>query len=126
MRQPVPPNATVRPALKQRAPARRPAALSGPVLSGLVLSVAVLAAGCASADLQALREAPGFQAGYVDGCETASEQEKSFSTTRVRDAYAFDNDEAYRAGWRRGFMECGDIIPEPKDGGRILGEGGEY
>ena len=96
-------------------------------LRGAALAGVLAAAGCASsADLQELREAPGFQAGYVDGCETASEQEKSFSTRQARDDYAFENDEAYRAGWRRGYMECGDIIPEPKDGGRILGEGGEY
>jgi len=76
--------------------------------------------------MQTLREAPGYQAGYVDGCETAGEREKSFSTKSARDAYAFENDDAYRAGWRRGYMECGDPIPEPKDGGRILGEGGEY
>lgn len=108
--------ATARLAVKNAALARRVA------LGGLALT----AAGCASADLQELQEAPGFQAGYVDGCETAGEEEKSFSTTRTRDTYAFENDEAYRAGWRRGYMECGDIIPEPKDGGRILGEGGTY
>lgn len=98
----------------------------GLVRGGAVAGV-LFAAGCAtSAELQELREAPGFQAGYVDGCETAGEREKSFSTREARDDYAFENDEAYRAGWRRGYMECGDVIPEPKDGGRILGEGGEH
>lgn len=93
----------------------------------LVLSSALLAFGCAStADMQQLREAPGYQAGYVDGCETANETDKSFSTKRTRDAYAFDNDKAYRAGWRQGYMECTSTVPEANDGGRILGEGGEY
>ena len=110
------PNATARLAVKTHR-----------LLRGGAIAGALLVAGCASsADLQELREAPGFQAGYVDGCETAGEREKSFSTREARDDYAFENDEAYRAGWRRGYMECGDIIPEPKDGGRILGEGGEY
>ena len=113
--------ATARPAVKDIAIARR-IGFKGAAFAGLALA----AAGCASADLLELQEAPGFQAGYVDGCDTASEEEKSFSTTRTRDAYAFENDEAYRAGWRRGYMECSDVIPEPKDGGRILGEGGIY
>lgn len=109
-------NATARLVLKHFEPGR-----------ALVLSGALLAFGCAStADLQQLREAPGYQAGYVDGCETANETDKSFSTKRTRDAYAFENDEAYRAGWRQGYMECGNVVPEPNNGGRILGEGGEY
>lgn len=86
-----------------------------------------LLAGCAStADLAALREAPGFSAGYGDGCSTATEEDKSFSTRQTRDAYSFDNDEAYRAGWRQGYLECSNTTPEAKDGGRILGERNEY
>jgi hypothetical protein len=85
------------------------------------------AAGCASsADMAALREAPGYSAGYGDGCSTATEEDKSFSTKQRRDAYAFDNDEAYRAGWRQGYLECSRQTPEPRDGGRILGERNEY
>ena len=84
------------------------------------------AAGCATADMAALREAPGFPAGYGDGCSTATEEDKSFSTKQTRDAYAFKNDEAYRAGWRQGYLECTTQTPEAKDGGRILGERNEY
>ncbi len=84
-------------------------------------------AGCASSlESQELRESPGYQAGYGDGCMTASEEDKSFSTKRTRDPYAFENDKAYRAGWRQGYLECADRIPEAKDGGRILGERNEY
>jgi hypothetical protein len=90
-------------------------------------AAALMLAGCASsADMLALREAPGFQAGYGDGCVTATEEDKSFSTKTTRDAYAFDNDEAYRAGWRQGYLECSNQTPEAKDGGRILGERNEY
>lgn len=89
--------------------------------------MAIFAAGCTTgADLQALREAPGFAAGYGDGCSTATEEDKSFSTKTRRDAYAFENDESYRAGWRQGYLECGNQTPEAKDGGRILGERNEY
>ena len=70
----------------------------------------------------ALREYPSFQAGYGDGCVTSTEEDKSFSTKKSRDAYAFDNDDAYRAGWRQGYMECASQLPEVHDGGRILGE----
>jgi len=91
------------------------------------LITALAAVGCASSlESQALREAPGFHAGYGDGCLTASEADKSFSTKKARDAYAFDNDKAYRAGWRQGYLECASKIPEAKDGGRILGERNEY
>ena len=92
------------------------------------LSAAALAlGGCATGlDAQALRDAPGFQAGYGDGCSTAAEEDKSFSTRKTRDAYEFENDDAYRAGWRQGYLECTNVIPEANDGGRILGERNEY
>ncbi|WDI32243.1 hypothetical protein PUV54_03425 [Hyphococcus flavus] len=94
----------------------------------LLLAASVLAiSGCAStADYQALQASPGFAAGYGDGCSTATEEDKSFSIKRTRDAYAFDNDEGYRAGWRQGYLECAHQTPEAKDGGRILGERNEY
>lgn len=94
------------------------------------LIAALLAAGAAScastADMATLRESPGYSAGYGDGCLTATEEDKSFSSKKERDAYAFKNDEAYRAGWRQGYLECSTQTPEAKDGGRILGERNEY
>ncbi len=93
----------------------------------LVAAGFALVTGCASyADLEALRESPGFAAGYGDGCATATEEDKSFSTKRTRDAYAFDNDEGYRVGWRQGYLECTNQTPDARDGGRILGERNEY
>lgn len=79
-----------------------------------------------NADITALREMPSFQVGYGDGCATSNEEDKSFSTKSERDAYAFDNDEAYRAGWRQGYLECNNRTPDAIDGGRILGERNEY
>ena len=78
-----------------------------------------LIAGCASDS--GLSEEPGYIAGYGDGCATASEQEKSFSTKRVRDSYQFENDRAYRAGWRQGWQQCQSPYRQADDGGRILG-----
>ena len=88
---------------------------------------ALAMAGCASShELQALREHPSFQVGFGDGCHTANEEDKSFSTKSARDAYAFDNDKAYRAGWRQGYLECAPLTPNPNNGGRVLGERNEY
>lgn len=95
------------------------------LLSSLAL-IALLASGCASDDVMALAEEPNYQVGYGDGCVTASEEDKSFSTTRERDEYLFDNDRAYRAGWRQGYLQCGGRASEPNDGGRILGQPNEY
>lgn len=93
----------------------------------LIAAGAALAAGCAAdPKLQALRESPGFQVGYNDGCLTATEENKSFSTKSARDSYAFDNDDAYRAGWRQGYLECSNRTPDAIDGGRILGERNKY
>ena len=92
----------------------------------------IMAAGCTlsacatSADIEALREYPGFQAGYADGCLTSTEEDKSFSTDNSRDAYAFDNDKAYRAGWRQGYLECTSRVPDQNNGGRVLGERDQF
>jgi hypothetical protein len=93
-------------------------------------AVAVLCAfssGCASTE-DGLRRAeePGYQAGYGDGCVTASEQDKSFSTKRARDDYQFESDRAYRAGWRQGYLSCGGNAGQQSDGGLILGRENEY
>lgn len=86
----------------------------------LFLAASAALCACASSD-PALREQPGFTAGFADGCQTAREEEKSFSTKRVRDSEAFDKDDAYRAGWRQGNQECDSPYPDVSDGGRVLG-----
>lgn len=93
---------------------------------GVILAIGA-AAGCSTGNLAELREQPSFHAGFGDGCITANEEDKSFSTKSTRDKYAFENDEAYRAGWRQGWLECGEArTPDAIDGGRILGERNEY
>jgi hypothetical protein len=82
----------------------------------------LLTSGCATGDAAALTNEPSFASGFGDGCATVREEDKSFSTTRVRDPYLFDSDRAYRAGWRQGYAECGERYVEPDTGGRILGE----
>lgn len=95
-------------------------------LTVIVASALALSACASDPELQALREQPSFQVGFGDGCLTANEEDKSFSTKSARDAYAFENDKAYRAGWRQGYLECAPMTPDPNDGGRVLGERNEY
>ena len=89
-----------------------------------MLSMAVLAQACAS-DYARYSEEPSYKSGYGDGCLTATEADKSFSTKRERDDYAFANDKAYAAGWRQGYLQCGGSQRQPNDGGRVLGEENE-
>ncbi len=96
-----------------------------------VLSLAAMlaAGGCAlySETGERLSEQPTYQAGYGDGCSTALEEDKSFSTEKTRDSYLFDNDKAYRAGWRQGYLSCGArSLENESDGGLILGQENEY
>lgn len=90
-------------------------------------AAAALTAGCASnpEDVLMLQDSPSYLVGYNDGCATATEANKSFSTKSYRDADAFDADKAYRSGWRQGYMECSKGTPDVHDGGRILGERGD-
>jgi hypothetical protein len=81
---------------------------------------ALLAACASDGDARLLAEDPAFSAGYGDGCATAIETDKSFSTRRSRDETAFETDRAYRAGWRQGFAQCRDDRSR-NDGGLILG-----
>lgn len=90
-----------------------------------VFAVAAALSACATEDNQRLAEEPTYGRGYSDGCQTASERNKSFSTKTYRDAELFDRDEAYRAGWRHGYQNCNTRVSRSPDGGRILGEEGD-
>jgi len=98
-----------------------------PVFRGLAAFLtAAAAASCVSGQHSSLSELPSFHVGYGDGCATSNEEDKSFSTKTERDKYLFENDEAYRAGWRQGWLQCNNRTPDAIDGGRILGERNEY
>lgn len=93
----------------------------------MMIAAAGLAGACATdPHREALRESPSYAVGYGDGCQTATADETSFSRKQVRDANAFDNDDSYRYGWRQGYLQCANQIPEPENGGRLLGERNEY
>lgn len=90
----------------------------------LPFAAATLLGACAG-DYALYAEQPSFQTGYGDGCVTATEADKSFSTKKQRDDDAFANDKAYAAGWRQGFLQCDGSERSPNDGGRVLGEENE-
>ena len=94
--------------------------------AALFLSAAALAACASDGDMMLLSEDPAYTAGYGDGCATAIEKDKSFSTRRSRDEAAFETSRAYRAGWRQGYIQCGGRTAARNDGGRILGQQNEY
>ncbi len=85
---------------------------------------AALLAACATSS--GLSDEPGYTAGFGDGCATAHELDKSFSTKRVKDDDLFENDRAYRSGWRQGYQECQTPYRRVDDGGRILGDEPEF
>lgn len=73
------------------------------VLAGLTLT----ASGCASPEMtQQVIDGPMYPAGYADGCASAREADRSFSTKVIQDEALFKNDRSYRAGWRQGFSSC--------------------
>lgn len=77
-----------------------------------VAIAAVALASCASGEKDRdLERLPQYQAGYRDGCQTALKRERGFASEIVRNKAAFEQDAAYRAGWRDGSMTCG-----PADG----------
>lgn len=99
-----------------------------PALSRLCLAV-LLAAGlsaCATEDSAKLAEEPNYGLGYSDGCQTATERDKSFSTKTVRDEALFDSDKGYKAGWRQGYLSCGKRSSQSPDGGRVLGQENQH
>lgn len=86
--------------------------------AGLALSLAACAS---SEEARRLAEEPGYPQGFGDGCTTAQEEDKSFSKRRSRDEYLFENDKAYRAGWRQGYLECTSQERQDNFGGVVLG-----
>lgn len=70
----------------------------------LILLCLLPLAACTSA---ALRKSPDFQAGYSDGCASASMQgANKRDTSYTRDENAYQGNKAYRSGWGSGFGAC--------------------
>lgn len=83
-----------------------------PARLALLIPALVLAlSACSTSEDRDLQRLPQYQAGYNDGCRTALDRGRGFAAEITRNKAAFDQDSAYRAGWRDGSMNCG-----PNDG----------
>ena len=70
---------------------------------------ALTLAGCGivfpSARERAMKNTPGFKAGYSDGCASANAQGTNYRNDQVRDP-AYANDRNYQLGWASGHANC--------------------
>lgn len=76
-------------------------------LAAGALAALLGASACQSIDDPALTGDPAFATGYSDGCRTGNARLAGFRQTVTRDEAAWDEKEAYRIGWRRGYNACG-------------------
>jgi len=67
--------------------------------------VAAALAGCAQTS--EYEGSLAFEAGYSDGCRTATARARPFSSDVFLNEEAFEEDAAYRAGWNTGSNTCG-------------------
>lgn len=68
--------------------------------------VAPLLAGCIALGSKASRD-PNFQAGYSDGCASATSNGANYRTGgQIRDDALYKASQTYRSGWGTGFASC--------------------
>lgn len=90
-----------------------------------ILAVAFLALALTACGGNKFDDDPLYDAGFSDGCATGTSRTPGTPVTKpVRDQQAWDQSEAYRAGWKNGYGACtpggrGDIPGSDRDiGGR--------
>ncbi len=70
---------------------------------------------------RAMRKDPAFQAGYSDGCASASARGTDYRDGgRVRDDQLYATSKPYRAGWSAGYSVCNNQYnpnPNPNTNG---------
>lgn len=82
--------------------------------SGLGVLAIVLLTGCTGAALTPIGEVPpgseAYQQGYVDGClsgrRDAEPEYYKLSMRASKNPTRFENDEAYRGGWKEAYARC--------------------
>jgi len=71
-------------------------------------SIALSLSACTTNSTPPIMAANGlYQTGYIDGCKTAKARSKLFDQTVVRDDTAYAKEANYKAGWNKGFRDCG-------------------
>ena len=74
------------------------------------LAVLLLGA-CATTDVTETADGGYYPVGYSDGCASAGEAGKAFSSKTIRDKTLFETYSSYRSGWRQGYQACGRTSP---------------
>lgn len=90
--------------------------------------LALALTGCASSS--AYKDEPNYQIGYSQGCSSATNMVPGDASTITRDENAYANDDAYRAGWKKGFNACKvhtrNSVDMPSSAGRGTGPDGGF
>lgn len=87
-----------------------------PALAAGTLACLVALGGCSTpGKTRQAMDGPMYPAGYADGCASAREAEKPFSTEVIQDRNMYRDDPSYATGWRQGYSACGrnDNSPAP-------------
>ena len=90
------------------------------IKASLGICAALAVAGCVSPTAPDFDGSAFYQAGYGDGCSTAVEGDKSFSTKLIRNEALYKTDEGYRSGWRQGYAACNENAR--RDDGDLRGQ----
>jgi hypothetical protein len=83
-------------------------------LTALTLVLAAALSGCETAEEQALKESPSYNAGFGDGCNTAESERAVIKPPPQRDATLYAKDADYRRGWNAGHAFCGPMLQRPQ------------
>lgn len=89
----------------------------------LAVTLSLALAGCIFFEgprQRAMRNDPGFKAGYSDGCASASAQGTDFRGGLVRDDASYAASKPYRSGWSAGYSVCNNQLnrnPNPNVNG---------
>ncbi|MBI1261355.1 MAG: hypothetical protein GC184_06495 [Rhizobiales bacterium] len=93
----------------------------------LALPLVLVLSACASSS--PYESEPNYKLGYSDGCWTGTSMVPGDKSTITRDDVAYGSDEAYRAGWKKGYGACkvrqnGGSVAMPDSTGRGTGPNG--
>lgn len=93
----------------------------------LTLPLALVLGACTSSS--PFKGEPNYKLGYSDGCWTGTSMVPGDKSTITRDDVAYGSDEAYRAGWKKGYSACkvrqnGGAVSMPGATGRGTGPSG--
>lgn len=72
----------------------------------VALGLCLTLCGCMAFESKAVRNAPGYRAGYSDGCAAGGSGAATVRVDEAAMAAGYRNDKRYRAGYSAGFANC--------------------